>query len=195
MRARTYPFWWYYTAIYIPIAIYFSSTPPRYIKSRVDIYYELYKNNYDWEEKQTIFFPYTTAVYLGARMDPRHKNYYEIIQIAPEMVSGFDSTEAGFPTVTVMFGGMTDSFVVRVKAFAQLSHANSEELTVAFSDLPEGAYVFVAMYDSKGKMLSVVALKSSDVVQVCNDAVKASAFLWNDISLMPQGRKVELFFP
>lgn len=42
-------------------------------------------------------------------------NYYEILQMTNDIISGFDSSNVGYPTITVSYGGKSDSFVVRVK--------------------------------------------------------------------------------
>lgn len=41
--------------------------------------YDLYKNNDDWQAKRQIYFPYTSAVYLGAKMEPKYREH--IIEI------------------------------------------------------------------------------------------------------------------
>lgn len=41
--------------------------------------YELYKNNYDWEEKRKICLPCTSAIYLGAKMHPKYKEHIQEI--------------------------------------------------------------------------------------------------------------------
>lgn len=151
--------------------------------------------------------PSTTVYFIGEELDlsggtikvdfESDDNYYEIIPIDKSMVSGFDSSKIGYPTITVTYENKTDDFLVRVReydsSFTQISLTRSNnEILVSAKRVPDFAVVYVAQYDINGRMLSLYATYDGMSIEIEKDMHSACAFLWNKNNISPYVGKITL---
>ena len=151
--------------------------------------------------------PSTTVYFIGEELDlsggtikvdfESDDNYYEIIPIDKSMVSGFDSSKIGYPTITVTYESKADDFLVRVReydsSFTQVLLARSnDEILVSAKRVPSFAVVYVAQYDINGKLLSLYTAHNEMKINIETNMYQTYAFLWNKNNISPYCEKVNL---
>ena len=113
----------------------------------------------------------------------------EEIALTTEMVSGFDNAVVGSQTLTVTYGGYTDTYVIEVikKTAVKIGAISENGIIVSVeNDVP--ALCIVAVYNSNGKMLtcdwSIITANTEEVsipidFAVADGGYKVRAFLVN----------------
>lgn len=123
--------------------------------------------------------------------------YYELIPIEANMISGFDSSVVGYPTLSIQYKGFQNSLLIRVRKFdsslAQLSlNQEGNDIVVSYENIPDSAIVYVAQYDSIGRMLTVHTAYDRMKIKAETDMHQTCAFLWNKNNISPYGEKITL---
>ena len=124
-------------------------------------------------------------------------DYYELIPIEANMISGFDSSVVGYPTLSIQYKGFQNSLLIRVRKFdsslAQLSlNQEGNDIVVSHENIPDSAIVYVAQYDSIGRMLTMHTAYDGMKIKAETDMHQTYAFLWNKNNISPYCEKVTL---